>query len=152
MRACIQRVTRASVTVDGEIVGQIGHGLLVLLGVMEDDTEAEIGFLAGKTAGLRIFEDAAGKMNLSVADVGGGILIVSQFTLAADCRKGKRPSFTAAAEPAMGEAFYEKFVAALRETGIFVQTGVFRAMMAVELVNDGPVTIWLDTKTLSTNH
>ncbi len=145
MRACIQRVSRASVTVDGKIVGRIGPGLLVLVGVVHGDTEADIRFLAEKTAGLRVFEDEAGKMNLSVADIRGEILVVSQFTLAADCRKGKRPSFTAAAAPEMGEAFYEKFVAALREKSIPVQTGVFRAMMAVELVNDGPVTIWLDT-------
>ena len=148
MKACIQRVSRASVTINGEIHGQIGLGLLVLLGVVNTDTPAEISFLAEKTAGLRIFDDADGKMNLSVADISGSILVVSQFTLAADCRRGKRPSFTAAAPPEMAEDYYEKFVTLLREKGLHVETGRFRAMMDVELVNDGPVTIWLDTEEL----
>ena len=148
MKACIQRVSRARVTINGEIYGQIGPGLLVLLGVVNTDTPSEISFLAEKTAGLRIFDDAQGKMNLSVADISGAVLVVSQFTLAADCRRGKRPSFTAAAPPETAEDYYEKFVALLREKGLPVETGRFRAMMDVELVNDGPVTIWLDTEEL----
>ena len=148
MRACIQRVSSASVRVDGEIVGKIGSGFLVLLGVSAADTDSDRDALLNKMVGLRIFEDADEKMNLSLADVGGEILVVSQFTLYADCRKGRRPSFTDAAPPEMAERMYEEFVAILRENGFHVETGRFRAMMEVSLVNDGPVTIWLDSKDL----
>jgi len=148
MRACIQRVTSASVRVAGEIVGQIGPGILVLLGISATDTESDRDALLNKMVGLRIFEDVEEKMNLSLADVGGEILVVSQFTLYADCRKGRRPSFTEAAPPAMAERVYEEFVALLRERGFHVETGQFRTMMEVSLTNDGPVTIWLDSKDL----
>ena len=134
--------------VDGEIVGKIGSGFLVLLGVSAADTDSDRDALLNKMVGLRIFEDADEKMNLSLADVGGEILVVSQFTLYADCRKGRRPSFTDAAPPEMAERMYEEFVAILREKGFHVETGRFRAMMEVSLVNDGPVTIWLDSKDL----
>lgn len=146
MRACVQRVSRASVVVEGEVCGSIGKGLLVLLGVGEDDGEAEAVKLADKIAGLRIFEDAAGKMNLALTDVGGAMLVVSQFTLFGDCRKGRRPSFTEAAAPEKADALYQRFVAEVQRRGIEVATGRFRAHMAVELVNDGPVTIILNTK------
>jgi D-aminoacyl-tRNA deacylase len=146
VRACVQRVTEASVTVDGEIVGQIGAGALVLLGVAGDDTEADARWLADKVAGLRIFEDAEGKMNLSLADVAGGMLVVSQFTLLGDCRRGRRPSFAAAARPELAERLYEEFVAAVRSTGIEVATGRFRHHMLISLVNDGPVTLILDSR------
>lgn len=146
MRACVQRVSEASVTVDGEVVGQIGLGALVLLGVAGDDTEADARWLADKVAGLRIFEDAEGKMNLSLADVAGGMLVVSQFTLLGDCRRGRRPSFAAAAPPELAERLYEVFVAAVRATGIEVATGRFRCHMGVSLVNDGPVTLILDSR------
>jgi D-tyrosyl-tRNA(Tyr) deacylase len=145
MRAVIQRVSRASVSVDGAVVGQIGHGLLVLLGVEQTDTEAAADYLAEKTAGLRIFEDAAGKMNLSVADVGGALLVISQFTLYGDVRRGKRPSFDTAAPPATANRLYEYFVERIRAAGLPCQTGKFQAMMDVELVNQGPVTILLDS-------
>jgi D-tyrosyl-tRNA(Tyr) deacylase len=145
MRACVQRVTQASVTIDGEVVGQIGHGLLVLLGVASDDTEADARPLATKIVGLRIFEDEAGKMNRSLAEVGGSMLVVSQFTLLGDCRKGRRPNFTAAAPPELAEKLYEVFVAHVRSNGIPVATGRFRQFMQVALVNDGPVTLLLDT-------
>ncbi len=148
MRACIQRVTSASVKVHGEIVGKIGGGILVLLGVSATDMEADLYAVADKMAGLRIFEDADEKMNLSLADVGGEILVVSQFTLYADCRKGRRPSFTDAAPPEKANRFYEIFVDYLRKKGFRVETGQFRAMMEVSLVNDGPVTIWLDSQEL----
>ncbi|MDO4628997.1 MAG: D-aminoacyl-tRNA deacylase [Planctomycetia bacterium] len=148
MRACIQRVTSASVKVHGEIVGKIGGGILVLLGVSATDTEADLYAVADKMAGLRIFEDTDEKMNLSLADVGGEILVVSQFTLYADCRKGRRPSFTDAAAPEKANQFYEIFVDYLRNKGFHVETGQFRAMMEVSLVNDGPVTIWLDSQEL----
>ena len=145
MRLVIQRVSRASVTVAGNIVGAIDRGFLVLAGVGLGDTDADAEWLAKKTAGLRVFEDAEGKMNLSLADAGGAALVVSQFTLYADCRKGNRPSFTAAAPPAEGERLYLDYVRRLRAAGLNVQTGVFRADMRVELVNDGPVTICLDS-------
>ena len=146
MRAVVQRVSRASVKVDGELTGEIGQGLLVLLGVAQDDGEADADYLADKIAGLRIFEDAAGKMNLSVADVGGAVLAVSQFTLFGDVRRGKRPSFDAAARPEQARALYEYFVARVRAGGLRCETGRFQEMMDVELVNAGPVTILLDSK------
>lgn len=145
MRACIQRVSRARVVVDSETVGEIGRGLLVLLGIAGTDTAAELIWLADKIVGLRIFEDDAGKMNCSLSEVEGQILVVSQFTLYGDCRKGRRPSFTSAAAPEMAEAMYEKFVTHLVEQGISTATGRFRKHMDVELINDGPVTIWIDT-------
>lgn len=148
MRACIQRVSSASVRVDGEIVGKIGPGILVLLGVAAADTDSDRDALLNKMVGLRIFEDENEKMNLSLADVGGEILVVSQFTLYADCRKGRRPGFTDAAPPEMAERVYEECVAILREKGFHVETGRFRTMMEVSLVNEGPVTIWLDSKDL----
>jgi D-tyrosyl-tRNA(Tyr) deacylase len=146
MKAVLQRVTRASVTVDGQIVGQIGRGLLVLLGVGQEDGESDARQLAEKTVQLRIFDDADGKMNLSLADVGGAMLVVSQFTLLGDCRKGRRPSFVHAAPPELAERLYKTFVAAVGVQGIQVATGRFRAMMQVELVNDGPVTLLLDSR------
>lgn len=146
MRAVIQRVSSARVSVDGKPVSSISKGLLVLLGVAEDDTESDVQYLADKTANLRIFEDDAGKMNLSVSDVGGEILVVSQFTLYGDCRKGRRPSFIAAAKPPRAEALYEAYASSLRNMGLKTETGVFQAYMDVELVNDGPVTILLDSR------
>lgn len=146
MKAVLQRVNRAKVTVAGEIVGQIDRGLLVLLGVEQGDTDAEAHQLADKTIQLRIFDDADGKMNLAVTDVGGAVLVVSQFTLLGDCRKGRRPSFIQAAPPELAERLYEIFVAAIGIQGIPVATGRFRAMMEVELVNDGPVTLLLESK------
>jgi D-tyrosyl-tRNA(Tyr) deacylase len=148
MRMVVQRVTRAAVRVGGEIAGEIGRGLLVLLGVAAGDGEAEARWCADKVAGLRVFEDAAGKMNRAVAEVGGAVLVVSQFTLLGDARKGNRPSFTAAAPPEAANALYERTCALLRERGLSVATGVFRAEMQVELVNDGPVTILLDSAKL----
>ncbi len=146
MRAVLQRVHRAAVVVDGETVGQIERGLLVLLGIAPQDSSEESRWLAEKTAGLRIFNDEAGKMNRSVADVDGAVLVVSQFTLYGDCRKGRRPSFIDAAPPNVAEPLYEAFVHALRSLGLPVRTGRFGASMQVELVNDGPVTLILDTK------
>ena len=146
MRAVVQRVQRASVTVDDSEVGAIGNGLAVLVGIGEDDTEKDVKYLSRKIAGLRIFEDAEGKMNLSVLDTGGGLLLISQFTLYGDCRKGRRPSFTSAASPERAEQLYEKLDDALRGRGLDVETGVFQAEMAVHLVNDGPVTLLLDSK------
>lgn len=146
MRAVFQRVSSARVSIDGEVVSSISRGLLVLIGVAEDDSEADVQYVANKTANLRIFEDEAGKMNLSVSDIDGEILVVSQFTLYGDCRKGRRPSFIAAARPPKAELLYEKYVAALTDVGLKVETGVFQAHMDVELVNDGPVTILLDSK------
>jgi D-tyrosyl-tRNA(Tyr) deacylase len=134
-------VSSASVAVDGGTVAAIGRGFLVLLGVASGDTDREAEWLADKIAGLRIFEDEAGKMNLSVQDIGGSILVVSQFTLLADCRKGRRPSFTDAAPPAEADRLYQVFVSAVRKHGIPVKTGVFQAHMEVVLVNDGPVTV-----------
>ncbi len=148
MRAVVQRVARAEVRVGGKPVGSIGRGLLVLLGVAQEDAEPDARALADKVAALRVFEDPAGKMNLALADVGGGALVVSQFTLLGDARKGNRPSFTAAAPPERANALYEAFCAALRAKGLPVETGVFRAEMQVELVNDGPVTLLLDTTKL----
>lgn len=145
MRACIQRVSRAHVEVDGETTGQIESGLLVLLGVAAEDGEEDLRWLVDKVVGLRIFEDAAGKMNRALEDVGGALLVVSQFTLLGDCRKGRRPSFIAAAPPEKAEAMYQQFVDAARSRGVRVQTGRFRAQMNVELVNDGPVTLWIDS-------
>jgi D-tyrosyl-tRNA(Tyr) deacylase len=145
MRACLQRVSRAHVTVAGEICGQIGRGLLVLLGVVQDDEEAHARMLARKIVALRVFDDPHGKMNLSVGEVGGAVLVVSQFTLAGDCRKGRRPSFDAAARPELAEQLYEVFVQAVAEQDIPVATGRFRTHMMVELVNDGPVTFVVET-------
>jgi D-tyrosyl-tRNA(Tyr) deacylase len=146
--AVLQRVARASVVVSGETVGAIERGLLVLLGVSTKDGEAEVELLARKTAEIRIFEDAAGKMNLSVKEVGGSVLVVSQFTLLADCRKGRRPSFIDAARPEQAIPLYERFCALLRADGLTVATGKFGAEMKVELLNDGPVTIVLSTDEL----
>ena len=145
MRAVIQRVRRAAVVVAGETVGAVDTGWLVLLGVGPADTPAEAAWLADKVANLRAFEDDAGKMNRSVLDIAGGVLVVSQFTLYGDTRKGRRPSFTGAAPPALAEALYERFAAELRAVGLPVATGRFGADMQVELVNDGPVTFVLDT-------
>jgi D-tyrosyl-tRNA(Tyr) deacylase len=146
MRAVVQRVSRASVRVDGELTGEIAKGLLVLLGVAHDDSTADADYLAEKVAGLRIFEDEAGKMNLSVAEVRGAVLAVSQFTLFGDVRRGKRPSFDAAARPEQAEALYKYFVERIRASGVRCETGRFQEMMDVELVNSGPVTILLDSK------
>jgi D-tyrosyl-tRNA(Tyr) deacylase len=146
MRAVVQRVTRASVSVEGKIAGEIGRGLLVLLGVGKNDDAADADYLAAKIAGLRIFEDAAGKMNLALADVQGAVLAVSQFTLHGDVRRGKRPSFDSAAPPEQARKLYDYFVERLRALGLRCETGVFQAMMQVELVNDGPVTILLDSE------
>lgn len=145
MRAVIQRVSEASVTVEGEQVAQIGRGFLILLGVSHSDSEAEAAYLARKIAGLRLFEDAEGKTNLGLSDVGGEVLAVSQFTLYADARKGRRPSFTDAARPEQAQPLYRRFCELLAAEGIPVQRGIFQAHMQVALVNDGPVTLWLDT-------
>ena len=146
MRAVVQRVSRATVKVGGEVAGEIGLGLLVLLGVTQDDVETDAAYLAEKISGLRIFEDPDGKMNLAAADVGGAVLAVSQFTLYGDVRRGKRPSFDAAARPEQARQLYEVFVRKIRETGLRCETGRFQEMMDVELVNDGPVTILLDSR------
>jgi D-tyrosyl-tRNA(Tyr) deacylase len=146
VRAVIQRVSRAEVRVDGVPVGAIERGFLVLIGVTHADGRAEAEWLARKVAGLRIFEDDVGKMNLGLTDVGGAVLVVSQFALYGDARRGRRPSFTDAAHPEHAEPLVDYFVARLREEGFRVETGVFGAMMEVELVNDGPVTLWLDTE------
>jgi D-aminoacyl-tRNA deacylase len=146
MRAVVQRVARAKVTVGGETTGEIGRGLLVLLGVAKGDAAAAADYLAEKVAGLRIFDDADGKMNLDVQQAGGALLVVSQFTLYGDARKGKRPSFDDAARPEEARALYEHFVGKLRGLGLKVETGRFQEMMLVELVNDGPVTILLDSE------
>jgi D-tyrosyl-tRNA(Tyr) deacylase len=146
MRAVVQRVSRASVTVAGATVGEIGKGLLVLLGVATGDDEAGAEYLAEKIAGLRIFEDDAGKMNLSVGEVGGAVLVISQFTLYGDMRRGKRPSFDRAARPEEAKRLYEHFVKRIGAAGLKCETGTFQAMMDVELVNDGPVTILLDSE------
>lgn len=145
MRAVIQRVNEASVTVDGTVVGKIGQGFLILLGVAHSDGEAEAGFLARKIAGLRIFEDGEGKMNLALGDIGGAILVVSQFTLYADTRKGRRPSFIDAARPEQAEPLYRRFCELLTAEGVAVEKGIFQAEMKVSLINDGPVTILMDT-------
>ncbi len=146
MRAVLQRVSRASVVIDESVVGAVERGLLVLLGVAPDDTAADVRKLADKIVGLRIFPDAADKMNRSVAEVGGGVLVVSQFTLYGDCRKGRRPSFIGAAGSEIAVPLYEMFVNALRAQGVPVETGRFGATMRVELVNEGPVTLILDTR------
>lgn len=146
MRACIQRVRRAQVTVAGELCGRIDHGLLVLLGVARGDTESDARQLALKIGSLRVFEDDGGKMSLALGDVGGAMLVVSQFTLLGDCRKGRRPSFDAAAPPETAEALYQVFVRAVAQQGIEVATGRFRQHMEVELVNDGPVTLLVESK------
>ncbi len=148
MRAVVQRVKRAQVDTDGQTVGEIGRGLVILLGVGHDDTEAQIERLWGKIARLRIFEDADGKTNLSLADVGGEVLIVSQFTLFASCKKGNRPSFTQAGAPDEANRLYELFVERARRDVPRVETGRFGAQMDVSLINDGPFTLWLDTDAL----
>jgi len=145
LKALVQRVSAAGVTVGEDVIGEIGPGLLVLLGVEVGDGVAAADLLARKIAALRIFEDDAGKMNLAVRDVGGAVLAISQFTLAADLRKGNRPSFIRAAPPEVAEPLYQQFCTRLREAGLPVATGRFGAHMAVRLVNDGPVTIWLDS-------
>ena len=146
MRAVVQRVSRAKVLVGGDVTGEIGVGLMILLGVGREDTAAVAVALAEKTANLRIFEDENEKMNLSLLDVKGGALVVSQFTLYGDARGGRRPSFIAAAPPELAKALYEEFCGGLRKLGVSVGTGIFQAMMSVELVNEGPVTILLDSK------
>jgi len=146
LRAVVQRVSRASVTVNGEITGQIEQGFLVLLGVEQDDTQDDVIYLAQKTVGLRVFEDVEGKMNLALSDVSGKMLVVSQFTLLGDCRKGRRPSFVNAARPEQADMLYQSFVAEVKGHGIEVGTGRFQEHMDVELVNDGPITLLLDSK------
>lgn len=146
MRAVVQRVSQSEVRVDGETVGRIGTGFLVLLGVADDDNQDDVIYLAQKIAGLRIFEDAEGKMNRSLDDVDGKMLVVSQFTLLGDCRKGRRPSFVRAAEPKRAEALYQSFVAEVRGQGIEVETGRFQVHMDVQLTNDGPVTLLVDSR------
>ena len=146
MRLVVQRVTRASVTVDGEVTGKIGRGYMVLVGADVGDTEADARLCADKLAGLRVFEDSEGKMNLSIADVGGEILLVSQFTLLGDARHGRRPSFIAAARPEVAEPLLEQMKAMLEARGLHVETGRFQTHMDVELVNDGPVTILIDSR------
>ena len=145
MRAVIQRVKYASVKVDGEVKGKADEGLLIFLGVGKDDGDADLKYIADKTRGLRIFEDENGKMNKSVTDISGDILVISQFTLYGDCRKGKRPSFDGAMPPKEAEEMYERFVSYIKESGLKTETGVFGADMKVELLNDGPVTIILDS-------
>jgi D-tyrosyl-tRNA(Tyr) deacylase len=146
MRALLQRVSEARVTVDGSVVGEIGAGLVVFLGVSKLDTEADAEFVAGKVLNLRIFNDDAGKMNRSVLDTGGGLLVVSQFTLYGDCDKGRRPSFDDAAPAEQARALYEHFVAIARRSNLRVETGVFQADMAVSLINDGPVTLMVESR------
>ena len=148
MRAVIQRVTEASVTVEGSVVGRIGRGFLVLLGITHADTHRDVSWIAAKIAGLRVFEDADGKMNLGLADVGGAVLLVSQFTLYGDCRKGRRPSFIEAARPEAAVPLYQAVVAELRGAGLQVETGQFQTHMDVQLLNDGPVTLLLDSQQL----
>ena len=148
MRACVQRVGRASVSVADQVVGEIGRGFVVLLGVAHDDGEADSRFLAEKIVDLRVFEDDQGKMNRSLVDMDGAMLVISQFTLLGDCRKGRRPSFAQAAPPQVAEQLYESFVNCVRARTVDVATGVFREMMQVSLVNDGPVTMLLDSKKL----
>ena len=145
MRAVVQRVKSASVTVDGKRVSEIGAGVLIFLGVAHEDTPTELEYIANKVANLRIFEDAAGKMNCSLLETGGAALVVSQFTLYGDCRKGRRPSFINAARPEVAKALYEEFIAALEKRNVPTQGGTFQAMMDVQLINDGPVTILLDS-------
>ena len=146
MRAVVQRVSEAWVTVDGAITGQIGRGFLVLLGIAGDDTEQDVVWIAEKIAGLRVFEDSEGRMNLGLAEVAGAVLLVSQFTLYGDCRKGRRPSFVAAARPEVAIPLYQSVIAELRGHGLPVETGKFQAHMDVRLLNDGPVTLLLDSR------
>ena len=145
MRAVVQKVTSSKVTVDGETTGEIGQGLLVLLGVTHEDTSKDVDYMIDKTLNLRIFEDEEGKMNLSLKDIGGELLVVSQFTLYGDCRKGRRPSFSTAAKPEEANELYEEYVAKAKAEGIKVGTGKFRSHMMVDLTNDGPVTLLLDS-------
>jgi D-tyrosyl-tRNA(Tyr) deacylase len=144
MRVLLQRVSRAEVRVGARVTGAIGSGFLLLVGLTHTDTDAQLAWMAEKVAGLRLFADAEGKMNLALDDVGGAVLVVSQFTLYGDAQKGRRPSFVDAARPEQAVPLYERFVALLRERGLKVETGEFGAMMDVELVNDGPVTLWLE--------
>jgi D-tyrosyl-tRNA(Tyr) deacylase len=146
MRAVLQRVRSASVTVDDRVVGAIGVGLLVLLGVAVDDTDTDLRYIVDKTAGLRVFDDGEGRMNVDVREAAGALLVVSQFTLAGDCRKGRRPSWDGAARPELARAWYDRAIAAWRADGLTVETGVFQADMQVALVNDGPVTLLLDSR------
>ena len=148
MRALLQRVSRASVTVEGQVVGQIGQGLLVFLGVGRDDSELQVKTLADKIVYLRIFGDDEGKMNRSLLDIGGEVLVISQFTLYADTRRGRRPSFTNAAPPTVAETLFERFKKALASYGLTVASGIFGASMTIEIRNEGPVTIWLDSEEL----
>src|SRR3954463_6555995 len=148
MRAVVQRVSHARVTVNGEVTGEISTGLLVLLAVAQEDTDKDLDYMVDKICGLRVFEDSEGKMNLSVADVSGAILAVSQFTLYGDVRRGKRPSFDSAARPDIARAMYDQFVATIRAAGLRCETGRFQEAMDVELINDGPVTILLDSSKL----
>lgn len=150
MRAVIQRVSRASVKIDGAIHGEISHGMLVLLGIRGSDTESDLQWLAEKVVHLRIFEDQQGKMNKSLADIDGEMLIISQFTLYGDCRKGRRPGFSSAAAPEIAEPLYRQFIEEVKNRQIKVATGIFQASMEVELVNDGPVTLLLDSQKSST--
>jgi D-aminoacyl-tRNA deacylase len=146
MRTVIQRVRRAAVTVDGQITGSISKGLLVFLGVGKNDTQADIDFIADKVVNLRIFEDADGKMNRSVRDIEGGVLLISQFTLFGDCRKGRRPDFTAAGAPELAKQLYEQTITAIKERSVPVETGIFAAHMDIDSINDGPVTLTLDSR------
>ena len=145
MRAVIQRVTRASVSVDGNVVGSIGPGMVILVGIEKDDSQKDIAYVAEKIAGLRIFEDSSGKMNLSIKDTGGDVLAISQFTLYGDCRKCRRPSYMRAAGEDFARRCYESFIAEIAERGILVRTGVFGATMDVHIVNNGPVTLLIDS-------
>ncbi len=146
MRAVVQRVRSASVTVEGKIVGEIAHGFMVLLGVAGDDTQEDLNYISSKLVGLRVFEDDDGKMNRSIVEAGGAMLIVSQFTLYGDCRKGRRPSFIEAGRPEIAKPLYEQLVDEIRRQGIPVETGIFQAQMDVSLINDGPVTLLLDSR------
>jgi D-tyrosyl-tRNA(Tyr) deacylase len=146
MRAVIQRVASAEVRVDGQVVGKIGKGLLIFVGVGRDDGESDLSYLVSKIPDLRIFEDEAGKFNLSLKETAGAMLIVSQFTLYGDCRKGRRPSFTDAEDPPRAKPLYERFISRMKDQGIPVETGEFQAKMEVHIVNDGPVTLWLDSR------
>ena len=148
MRALLQQVSRASVTIEDQVVGQIGWGLLVLLGVGQGDSEAQVKTLADKIVQLRIFVDEAGKMNRSLLDIQGDVLVISQFTLHADIRRGRRPSFTDAAPPSIAESLYERFKEAITSYGLTVASGIFGASMQIDLCNEGPVTIWMDSKQL----
>ncbi len=152
MKALVQRVSRASVSVNDQVVGEIGQGLVVLLGVARDDSQEHARYLANKVANLRIFADGASKFALSALEVGGEILVISQFTLLGDSRKGRRPSFTEAAPPELAEELYEFFVAEVRATGLQVQTGLFQEHMLVEIHNDGPVTLLVESKTQNKSH